>query len=927
MVLEDKIKIVPMEQPFLRVLAELVYVKFKDSLPDLSSILVVFPTQRNKFYFRRYLLEASRSRGIIPPIMKTVDELLGLVYEQVGGKRSVLLNNIERNFVLKQIVDSLKVGLWQDIPFLKFISIGDRLLGFFDELAKERVELAEIEKVIELGHYPYKYIEKELPIIRQIYDRYRQSIGSSAYHDEMDKCDLITERLSAQTLCNYQHIIIAGLAAPTQIESIVIKELLNSHDAELIIHSGKPDEIRQDSETDSPFYVHNKFLNFLEIDFSRLPNPTQKPFSKPVIHVKCAATEFEQFCHLRETLKKAARVYKDLHRIAVVLPDEGITYSITEALNASGLEYNLSAGLPLTHTVFYSFLEQLNQVIKSGFHYKEFFSFIRHPLFKNAVVDEISIRPLIYRLEDFMIRNRLNYFDLKEIGKTQEFQPLLDLISECLAISEADSALDEFINNLIRMLNRMLAINHDLIKTNSPGITQFFDQLHNLSALRVSDGYMKSDHETLDFILRMLKNEKFTTPGDPLRGIQVIGLLEARNLDFDCLILPSMNEGIFPRRSDKDIFINQEVRRASHLPYDKERENLYYYYFTELINNKSEVYISYVAEEKKDLASRFVGFLTDQGIKVDTTPIRLKESYLTGVKRKVNKSNDLVKYLNKWVADPGLTQRALNDYKKCPYGFYLGQILGVEEPEEIIEEPEAAQWGSIIHLTIKNFYKYDYPRGLTLNELNRAQAALEKQFEKVIAKNRFMALKPKAVINIDAQIFKRRLRPFLELEVERFKEGFKIFKGVLERGAKHHIMIDNKPVRLYGYIDRIDILSDKYYIIDYKTGNIPKEADYRIGGGFSDFQLPLYSLIFSKEHFDMIGGMIFYEIKQKTTAKNIVEGVDVQDYLQKFRNDVLVPTIREILDPLVAFYQTDDKEACRNCSYQQLCGTTDGAED
>ena len=121
--IENKIKIIPIELPFLRVLATRIHNKFKDNFPDLSDILMVFPSQRNKVYFRRYLLEVSNNKGVIPPTMKTIDELTLEIYESLNGKRGMLLNKIERNFILKKVIDSLKIELWQDIPFLKFISI------------------------------------------------------------------------------------------------------------------------------------------------------------------------------------------------------------------------------------------------------------------------------------------------------------------------------------------------------------------------------------------------------------------------------------------------------------------------------------------------------------------------------------------------------------------------------------------------------------------------------------------------------------------------------------------------------------------------------------------------------------------------------------------------------------------------------------
>ena len=185
--IRGKVTTIPIDQPFLRLLAQYVAETCKDSFPDLSNVLVVFPAQRNKLYFRRFLLESFGSTAMMPPTMMTVAELLDVSYEAAGGRTAMILNNIERNFLLKNVVDSLKVEFWKDLPFLWFIGIGDRLLDFFDELAKEQVTIKKIEEIALAGHYPERYITNELSIIKKIYHGYRKKLGEQGYHDAIDK--------------------------------------------------------------------------------------------------------------------------------------------------------------------------------------------------------------------------------------------------------------------------------------------------------------------------------------------------------------------------------------------------------------------------------------------------------------------------------------------------------------------------------------------------------------------------------------------------------------------------------------------------------------------------------------------------------------------------------------------------------------------
>jgi ATP-dependent helicase/nuclease subunit B len=918
---QDKIKIIPIEQPFLKVLAEYVKERFASHAPDFSNFLLVFPSQRNKFYFRRYLIEAVDSAGIIPPAMKTVDELLAFAYEKSGGRRGRLLNSLERNFLLKNTIDSLKIELWQDLPFLRFISLGDRLLNFFDELARERVTLDTLQEQSALGHYPEKYTEDELPILKKIYDEYRSALAASGACDDVDVNDVVYEHFSTEVLSGYDFVIIAGLAALTAVEAKMVSEILSEGRSELILHSCSPDELQKADDIHDPFHVHFKLLRNLGAE-PRLVSVLKGDIPvHPVVRMHALKNEAQQTFHLQSVLQAAAKRYKELHRIGIILSDEAILFSVTENLKQLGIEYNLSAGLPFTQSSLYSFLAQLSELIKSDWHFEEFFSFIRHPLVKNAVTDGCHMRPLTYGLEAAMTVGQYNYFEHGEFPDT--FGPLIEFVNRCCAVVSAEVEFSQYLDGLLELLNDLLLYNQEVIKTSSPGIMEFLNRLHELGALRVPGEHLPKGSAMLEFLLRVLEDDRFRIQGDPMRGVQVIGLLEARNLDFDCLILPSMNEGVLPKHSEKDMFVNQALRRAVRLPFSQERENLFYYYFTELTKGKREVHISYVTEKDRDIASRFI-MLAYPGMRPDDTVIKLERSAVILTRRAVKKSKELLKLITGKLQQRGLSPTALSEYRACPYSYYLKYVLGLAEPQEIIEEPGAREWGSIIHATLRNFYKRHFPVGFRPDEMDRAVSLLEGEFDAAIAHSRYLARKPGAVAYLDAEIYKRQLRHFLAHERERFSQGFGISRAALERKEKYHIAVNNIPARLTGVPDRIDVFKDKYYIIDYKTGRLPKKKEYEIGEDFSAFQLPMYALIFSEGSFDMIGGMLYYAIGEEPQTRDIVEGMDIEQYLNAFRDEVLVPTIKRMIDPDVAFDQTEDAESCKHCAYKYVCGEVNG---
>ena len=898
----------------MRILAQYICDKHRDDFPDLSAMLVIFPSQRNKLYFRRYMLEVSQAHGFIPPTMKTINELMEVIYESIDGKKALMLDTIERSFVLKKVVNSLKVEFWKDLPFLRFISVGTRLLSFFDELSRERVAFETIEEHILSGHYPEKYVNNELTIFKRIYETYKKNCAELGYHDEIDKCEAIYKEFHTEILEKHTHIVIAGIAATTALENRLIREILANLPAEFIIHSSQRDLMKA-IHTDNPFYVHAKLLNAINAEsVESIKIIGDRLFEPPVFHIKRTETISQQTFFLKDVLKKIETRYEP-HRIAIILVDETTLYAVIETLKASGLEYNISAGLPFTQSILYSFLMELKDVIDNNGHYKKFFSFIKHPLFKNAVVEKKSLRPLIYRLEDDMIEKQLNYFEF-ENHTDNESALLVTLIRNCIDTVQSQLPLNQYVDRLINMLNNLLSYNEEFIKKNSPDVMEFLEHLAILAKLRIPAEQLETGAKMLEFILSVLKDETFTHTGDPMKGVQVIGLLEARNLDFDCVIITSMNEGIFPRRSEKDLFINQAVRKEIGLPYDKERENLYYYYFQELISGKKEVYISYIEEEKRDIRSRFIDFLIDTGVVVDQAKIPLNSTAIEIAQRWVKKDHDLIRGLRKLLSSKGLSPTHLKDYRECPYRFYLKYLLGIQEPKEIIEEAGPAEWGTAIHNALKYFYKFDFPSGIIEKEFENAKSQLYKRLYSSL-KNELAHI-PKQVSFLDLEMYKKRMEKFLRSDLERFGQGFRIVTDKIEKQIMQDITVNDMEVKLFGYPDRIDINDGKYYIIDYKS-KAPPRKKYHIGDEFTEFQLPLYGLIMSEGQFSNIGGLAYYEISKDTTFISIAQADDVVVYLNDFKK-MLLATIREILDKEVSFHQTVNQDNCRYCAYTHLCG-------
>ncbi|MEO0137977.1 MAG: PD-(D/E)XK nuclease family protein [candidate division WOR-3 bacterium] len=927
MALDGKVKVIPIDQPFLRVLAEYFADKFRNKLPDFSDILIVFPSERNKFYFRRYLLESINKGAVIPPPMFTIEELIDFIYEKIGGERALILQTIERNFILKKTIDDLKIEYWREIPFLKFIAIGNRLLNFYDELSQERVSIEDIEKKSVELHFSERYIKNELPILRKVYQRYRENLQKSGYRDKIDQIEKIYQNFDSKIFHGYEQVIIAGIAAATSFERFIIKNMLESLNAEMILHSGFPREIASADDVHKEFYLHYKLLHQLGVDIPKIEVIKNISVPRAIIHIKSLETITKQTFYLAEVVRNALTKYPDAHRIGIVLTDEGLLFPVTEILNSYHIECNISAGLPFTNLIFYSFLKHLYEAVNSNFHCHEFFTFIQHPLIKNAIIENTELRPLVYVLRKKMIQENQRYFlktpkfepqlMLEEIGNN--FSPLINFLNKCFSTVEEKLPFDKYIANLIILLNELLSYNQDLINKNFPGIKEFFERLHNLSYLKIEEGAIPPGIGTLEFILKVLQDERYHIEGEPLRGIQLIGLLEARNLDFDCIILPSMNEGIFPKKSEKDIFINPGLRKAIGLITEEERNSLYYYYFLQLTRGKKEVFISYLTQEEMDIPSRFLMNHRAKEFREDSLPVVFLKNAMETKEREVKKDDEILKALFRRIKD-GLSHTLLKCYKSCPYQFYLKYLLEITEPKEITETFDALTWGSLFHSLAKDLYQKHYPKGYSEEQRLEVVAKVNELLDQYLNSSKYVALPPKPEVYFDIFLYKRFLENFVNYEIKRFKEGYMIHPGFEESFLKDVIEVDGKMIPLIGFVDRIDTKDGLYYIIDYKTGNLPASKEYAIGEDFIEFQLPIYALMFAGKEPEKIGGLFYYNVGKKTEIKSICEKEAIADYLFQFQEKVLTPVINEMLDPEVPFYQTENGNFCIHCAYKTFCG-------
>jgi hypothetical protein len=432
--------------------------------------------------------------------------------------------------------------------------------------------------------------------------------------------------------------------------------------------------------------------------------------------------------------------------------------------------------------------------------------------------------------------------------------------------------------------------------------------------------------------------------GEPLAGLQVMGLLETRTLDFENIILLSANENVLPSGRSQHSFIVFDLRRAFGLPVWHERDAVFAYHFYHLIQRSKNVVILYNTESDKfgsGERSRFVTQLLHELPQVSRNAVIEEMLFDSGVKTgdaapeiTVQKDEAVLEKLHT-LADSGLSPSALNSFRDCGLRFYFSYVAGLREADEVEETIGADTLGTVIHATLEQLYLPHLGELLTPELIKtlqqKAPAVCEKEFAVVCPPDETGYGK-----NLLAKrIALRYLQRYFDAEIKRVsllqKAGIQASVEALEAELRAGIVVDGREIMLRGTADRIDRNGDQVQLIDYKTGktdnNELKFKDWEeIIGNTSiskSFQLLMYALLYQRLHPEtssITSGIVsFRDLKAGVKKVNTPSGDLLRNDVLMLFEEQLKNLLRILLDTSVPFSQTDDLKKCRICPFASVC--------
>ena len=957
-------------KPFLYQVASLFYEKWE---AEVSRLAFVFPNRRTGLFFQKYLSEVADTPLFSPTIL-TINDL----FIQLSGKQSA--DRISMLFILYDIYIR-QSGSTE--TFDEFLYWGEMLLNDFDDIDKYMAnarmlfsnvtDLREIENDFDFlsdeqiaairsfwsSFYPRGDTPNQqqfLAVWQVLYDLYEEFRATLAAEGKGYEGMIFREVVESMERGEspdlpYEQIVFVGLNALSVSEERFLAQLQKREIADFY----------WDYVSDKVTDPDNKASYFVSRNLKSFPSSMKLPPEEKVkteIEVIGIPSGIGQAKHvytlLSDWCKEAEMSSEEALRTAVILPDEHLLIPVLNAIPEQIRRINVTMGYPLAGTPVASLIEYILALQKNVryidrnplFYFRDVLPVLNHRYILSTSPEIIS------SLVKEITENNKIYISHTELEKT----PLLEILFTPVTGVEAFS---DYLIKVLEELNKVMSALSDEEEEDAPQRTNDLEQefiFHYFTTVNRMKEVMKDARieMKIDTFFRLLKRVTDTItipfPGEPLSGLQIMGVLETRALDFDRLIILSMNEGIFPQRKAANSFIPYNLRRGFGLPTYEHQDSVWAYHFYRLIERASHVSLLYDTRSnglQTGEVSRFVHQLHYHY----EVPMRDKLVVYNVSSSKtpplaVPKREDIMRRLDAYRkgGSKAISASAINTYLDCPLKFYFSVVEGIREEEEVSETIESDVFGSILHKVMEELYKPFQGKMVTvdlLKAIRKDTALLTGAIARAFASEFF---KTEVVRSLTGQnyLIGEMIRKYVEKILERDGKLTPFVYIESERKINGLISLsDHSEIRLKGFIDRVDEVLDAIRIIDYKSGSgtttfssieslFNKEEKDRAKAVMQVFMYCWMYAHFTENKGKTIQPGIYYvrslfsdpfdpSVYHRIERGKSEKVEDFSGYAQAFEEG-LRGCLDEIFNPEIPFTQTPTGKACSYCPFKGICG-------
>lgn len=956
-------------QSFLHKLVKQLYSSYGE---DISELCIVLPNRRAGLFLKTHFAQQIKTTFWAPEIYATEDFVALLSELEIIDSTTLL-------FELYETVKSVKKS--KDETFDEFSKWGQVFLNDVNEIDRYLVDAKQLfgnlKDIKELDTWTLSN-EEALTDFQKQYLNFWQSLGvyyfdfkkrllakNQAYQGLAYKvvCENLSDKIKKHS---WKKIIFAGFNALNKAEEKIIEDLLNAGKAEMIwdIDSYYISDVKQEA---GKFY--RKYNN--SVNFSKSAN---KPERYSVFEENRLSTEAKRIVVIGAAkniaqAKLAGNIvgqlnseHPDLQNTALVLADENLLFPVLHSLPKELDDINVTMGYPLKNTPLSGYFDLLFNLhlnaskLSQGkatysYYYSDLLNLLNHP-YTGILIYSSATHHSVKSVARTIQERNIVFAGLTTLEKLFSEKPVVYEKIKPLFLhwkTPADTII--CIYYLIEELKKSIISQQHLETNNATSLEleylfAFTKIVKRIEALMKDYPDSISDIKTLyNTFKQIVRTATLPFYGEPLMGLQVMGMLETRTLDFENVILLSCNEDILPSGKSVNTFIPFDLKYHFGLPTYGDKDAIFAYHFYRLLQRAKTIYLLYNTETDvlgSGEKSRFLTQLLHELPRINQNIII--EEKLLNIPVDVNFKGNEIRIIKSPVIIEQLMQKAakgfspslLNRYINCPLQFYFQAIAGLKEAEEVEETIGADTLGSVIHEVLEALYTPFVGKNIKAADVNgmksRVEELVKTGFEKNYSSNDTAYGKNLLITKVSLKFIRNFLDAEIKLIEKNEKQGKPVLIKQLETEWQKELAIGDLVIKFHGKADRIDSVGNITRIVDYKTGKTETKElklldwdELRKKPLFAKtFQLLMYAWMYSHSNAEVDGNLVsgiisFRELSAGLKTVNI-DGDEIlkRSVLNAFEEQLKF-IMTEIFNPQQEFIQTENVEHCSYCSFKGIC--------
>lgn len=913
--------------------------------PDkLSQLCIVTPNRRTQVFIKHYFIE--KQQAFLLPKLLSIDDFVQHLSPYV------VFDAVDLSFELYAVYKFLEGEEAQ--TFERFLQWAPVLINDFNEIDLHLADgnalfsyLSDAYAIKEwnLGEDELTEFQKNyLAFFHKLNDYYQyftQSLKAQnaaysglAYRFVAENIDALIEKQS------WHKIVFAGFNALSLSEERIIRQLYQSKKADLFWDI---DSYYFDDKNQEAGLFFRTYSDWFPFDKTVLKNHFRQAKEITLIAVPRAIGQAKIAAELLSRNRGNSNT-------ALVLADESLLMPVLNSLSAEVLQQtNVTMGYPLkntsTHLLFRLFFKLQGNAQRYAKNQRSL-HFLRDDLL------QILINPLVVHF--FGKYSAIEKALKKQIfWKEEELKALFETVQASalgflfVALNDTAEQTILFFQNFIREFSTAYAASNKELQLQYASDWEAFSiyaRLLNRLTDRIQKyGFPLKQQEFKLVFEQLIGNQNQSFRGEPLKGLQLMGLLETRVLDFENLILLSANEDILPSGKMTNSFIPVDVKRSFKLPTYKEKNAIFAYHFYRLLQRAKNIQLLYSTSSTKLAGGEKSRFLTqillelsanNDQIQIRQQLFNFKDVDPQNLFAIVIQKDKVVQDRLTALAEKGISPTVFNMYIQCPLKFYFKKILKIEEPEEEEGLIDDLMLGNIVHHTLQELFTPYLGKEIGVADLKRMKAALKAEIDVQVGKEAKGQKLDSGQNFLTIKSIEKYIHDYLSYEQKNLEENLKnggawnivSLEQTLERDLQ--LPASKRKIKVLGVTDRIDRWNGTIRILDYKTGYVKPE----------DLKLAKRNELFADTKYEKAIQLLWYAFLYPGQKQEIKSGIialrkgsDPYVYVSEDRGESvgealldefeigLYQVLEELFDPAIPIVQTNNPEKCRLCAYSQIC--------